>query len=145
MAENQRTPGRSAYRANRIKVFPTAQPSTDNTIPVASYVDPTATQIADTRRGTADRASAILNRGLYGTNLDVLNPAQRATYLQGQGIDTRPAQNVNIDIAGALGLGGGGSGAADCQHLTSLHCRSGSMRKRRTLKKKHVSNARTIS
>ena len=110
MAENQRTPGRSAYRANRIKVFPTAQPSTDNTIPVASYVDPTATQIADTRRGTADRASAILNRGLYGTNLDVLNPAQRATYLQGQGIDTRPAQNVNIDIAGALGLGGGGSG-----------------------------------
>lgn len=115
MAENQRTPGRSAYKANRIKVFPTSVPDrstsvNEGVIPTASYVDPTATQISDTRRGTADRASAILNRGLYGTNLDVLNPAQRATYLQGQGIDTTPAQNVSIDIAGALGLGGGGSG-----------------------------------
>lgn len=115
MAENQRTPGRSAYKANRIKVFPTSVPDrstsvNEGVIPTASYVDPTATQISDTRRGTADRASAILNRGLYGTNLDVLNPAQRATYLQGQGIDTTPAQNVNIDIAGALGLGGGSGG-----------------------------------
>lgn len=116
MAENQRTARNSPYQAGRIKVFPTAMPDRttnvdDGVLPTASYVDPTATQVADYRRGTADRASAIINRGYYGTNIDALNPAQRTAYLQSRGIDTTSTPSVNIDIAGALGLGGGsGSG-----------------------------------
>lgn len=115
MAENQRTPGRSAYKANRIKVFPTSVPDRstnvdDGFVPVGRVVDPTGTQISDFRRGTADRSEKYTNVGLYGADISAMNPAQRTAYLQSRGIDTTPAQNVNIDIAGALGLGGGGSG-----------------------------------
>jgi hypothetical protein len=115
MAENQRTPGRSAYKANRIKVFPTSVPDRSTNVdegfvPVGRVVDPTGTQISDFRRGTADRSEKYTNVGLYGADISAMNPAQRTAYLQSRGIDTTPAQNVNIDIAGALGLGGGGSG-----------------------------------
>lgn len=115
MAENQRTPGRSPYRTNRIKVFPTSVPdrvtnADDGFVPVGKVVDPTDTQLSDFRRGSADRSEKYTNIGYYGADISAMNPAQRTAYLQSRGIDTNPEQNVNIDIAGALGLGGGASG-----------------------------------
>jgi hypothetical protein len=117
MAENQRTASRSPYQAGRIKVFPTAMPDRttnvdDGFIPVGRVVDPTDTQLSDFRRGSADRSEKYTNIGLYGADISAMNPAQRTAYLQSRGIDTNPVQNVNIDIADALGLrGGSGSGS----------------------------------
>lgn len=115
MAENQRTASNSPYRAGRIKVFPTAMPDrttnvNDGITPVGRVVDPTETQISDFRRGSADRSEKYTNIGLYGADISAMNPAQRTAYLQSRGIDTASTPSVNIDIAGALGLTGGGSG-----------------------------------
>lgn len=106
MAENNRTPGRSAYKANRLKVFPTSG-STGGTI-VPTYTMPSATKVAEARN--PDRVEPWSEQARYGAWIGGMTDDQRLGFKQQTGLDQQPETNVSLDIAGALGLSGGGSG-----------------------------------
>lgn len=107
MAENNRTPGRSAYKANRLKVFPTSG-STGGTI-VPTYTMPSATKVVEARN--PDRVEPWSEEARYGAWIGGMTPAQRLGFKQQTGLDQQPETNVSLDIAGALGLGGSGGGS----------------------------------
>lgn len=106
MAENNRTPDRSAYKANRLKVFPTSGSTTGTITP--TYTMPSATKVVEAR--VPDRVEPWSEQARYGAWIGGMSPEQRLKFKQQTGLDQQPKTNVNLDIAGALGLSGGGSG-----------------------------------
>lgn len=107
MAENNRTPGRSAYKADRLKVFPTSGSTTGTITP--TYVMPSATKVIEAR--VPDRVEPWSEQARYGAWIGGMSPEQRLGFKQQTGLDQQSDNNVNIDIAKTLGFsGGGGSG-----------------------------------
>lgn len=108
MAEQNRTSGSSPYKANRLKVFPTSGSAAGPIVP--TYTMPSQTKVIEARN--PDRVEPWAEQARYGAYIGGMSPEQRLGYKQQTGLDQagQTSTNVNLDIAGALGLSGGGSG-----------------------------------